>query len=103
MIRAGMLTVSLKGVNFGFWSRSGCSRKTPLYLAVKILLRAACEEIYQDIFVCFLTWSLLGVKNAWATLRSVSFRGLIHNFQQASLLLSYASPLGACFLAKSLP
>ena len=30
--------------------------------------------------VCVLTWSLLGVKKAWATFRAVSFRGLIQNF-----------------------
>ena len=45
--------------------------------------------------VCVLTWSLLGVKKAWATPRSVSFRGLIQNFRQASPPLSYAeSPPG---------
>ena len=40
--------------------------------------------------VCVLTWSLLGVKKAWATLRSVSFRGLIQNFRRVSPPLSYA-------------
>ena len=45
--------------------------------------------------VCVLTWSLLGVKKAWATPRSVSFRGLIQNFRRAFPPLSYAeSPLG---------
>ena len=49
---AGMLVVSLRGVNFRFWSRLGCSgqntiifsRKglTPLYLAV------ALEEILKN-------------------------------------------------------
>ena len=46
-------------------------------------------------FVCVLTWSPLGVKKAWATPRSVSFRGLIQNFRRASPPLSYAeSPPG---------
>ena len=35
--------------------------------------------------------SLLGVKKAWATPRSVSFRGLIQNFQRASPPLSYVA------------
>ena len=42
-------------------------------------------------FVCVLTWSLLGVKKAWATPRSVSFRGfIIQTFQRES------SPLFIC-------
>ena len=41
-------------------------------------------------FVCVLIWSLLGVKKAWPTHRSVSFRGLIQNFRRASPPLSYA-------------
>ena len=39
---------------------------------------------------CVLTWSLLGVKKAWAMPRSVSFRGLIQNFRQASPPRLYA-------------
>jgi len=54
-------------------------------------------------FVCVLTWSLLGVKKAWATPRSVSFRGLIQNFRRASPPLSYAeSPSRVINLAPSL-
>ena len=34
--------------------------------------------------------SFRGQKKAWATPRSVSFRGLIQNFQRASPPLSYA-------------
>ena len=40
------LVVSLKGVNFGFWSRLGCSGK--LLLAVKVSLRVAREEITKQ-------------------------------------------------------
>ena len=36
--------------------------------------------------------SRLGVKKAWATPISVSFRGLIQNFRLASPPLSYAAP-----------
>ena len=41
-------------------------------------------------FVCVLTWSLLAVKKAWATPRSVSFTGFIQNFRRASEPPSYA-------------
>ena len=41
----GMLVVSLRGVNFGFWSRLGCLGKMSLFLAVKVLFRVAREEI----------------------------------------------------------
>ena len=44
----GMLVVSLRGVNFGFWSRLGCSGqnvKMSLFLAVKVSFRVAREEI----------------------------------------------------------
>ena len=40
-----MLVVSLRGVNFGFWSRLGCSGKMSLFLAVKVSFRVAHEEI----------------------------------------------------------
>ena len=40
---AGMLVV-----NFRFWSRFGVLDKTPLYLAVKISLRVALEEILKN-------------------------------------------------------
>ena len=41
----GMLVVSLRGVNFGFWSHLGCLSKTPSHLAVKVLLKVAREKI----------------------------------------------------------
>ena len=40
---AGMLVLSLRGVNFIFWSR-----KTPLYLAVKVSFRVALEGILKN-------------------------------------------------------
>ena len=41
----GMLVVSLRGVNFGFWSHLGCLSKTPSHLAVMVLLKVAGEKI----------------------------------------------------------
>ena len=39
----GMLVVSLRGVNFGFWSHLGYSG--PSYLAVKVSFRVTRENI----------------------------------------------------------
>ena len=41
----GMLVVSLRAVNFGFWSHLGVLGKTPSYLAVKVSFRVAHEKI----------------------------------------------------------
>ena len=108
---AGTLVVSLRGVNFGFWSHLGCSGQNAI-----IFIRKGHAKKYKNIylicifsfhfiysipiiqvfsFVCVLTWSILGVKKAWATHRSVSFRCLIQNSRRASPPLSYAgSPPG---------
>ena len=79
-----MLAVSLRSVNFGFWSHLGSSGETPSYLAVKVSLVLHAKK-YENIylicvflirfiysihiiqvfsFVCVLTWSLLGVKKS---------------------------------------
>ena len=48
-------------------------------------------------FVCVLTWSPLGVKKAWATPRSVSFRGLIQNFRSIPTpFICGVPPGGSC-------
>ena len=108
---AGMLVVSLRGVNFGFWSHLGCSGKNAIifspkghakkYKNIYLICMFSIHFIYSIpiiqvfSFVCVLTWSILGVKKAWATHRSVSFRCLIQNSQRASPPLSYAgSPPG---------
>ena len=39
MKQTGMLVVSLRGVNFGFWSRLGCSGQTPIFYATKVSFR----------------------------------------------------------------
>ena len=80
----GMLFVSLKGVNFGFWSELGCSGQNAIIFRLGLHLKK-----YKKIhIVCVLTWSLLGVKKTWATPRSVSLRDLIQNFRRASPPLS---------------
>ena len=58
------LVVSLRGVNFGIWSHLGCSEKTLLYLVMKVLFTVTRRNIKKYIFVCYLTWSLLGVKRS---------------------------------------
>ena len=37
MKRAGMLAVSLRGVNFGFWSHLGCSGQNAVIFSRKVL------------------------------------------------------------------
>ena len=77
---AGMLFVSLRGVNFGFWSHLGCTGQNAI-----IFSREGHAKKYKNIyliciflihfiysihiiqvfsFVCVLTWSLLGVKKS---------------------------------------
>ena len=46
MKRGGILVVSLRCVNFGFWSHLGCSGQNVSYLAVKVSFRVARENIY---------------------------------------------------------
>ena len=87
----GMLFVSRRGVNLGFWSDLRCSGQNAIIFRLGLHLKK-----YKKIhIVCVLTWSLLGVKKTWATPRSVSLRSLIQNFRRASPPRSYAdSPPG---------
>ena len=86
---AGMLVVSLRGVNFGFWSHLGCFGKNTI-ITVKASFRGAREEMYVFLFVCVIKWPLLGVKKSLP--RLVSFRGLVQNFRRASRPFYMRSP-----------
>ena len=44
MKAAGMLVISLRGVNFVFWSSKGVLGKTPSYLAVKASFTVARDD-----------------------------------------------------------
>ena len=44
----GMLVVSLRGVNFGFWSRLGCSGKNVFIFSRQGLVMVAREEITKQ-------------------------------------------------------
>ena len=62
----GMLVVSLRGVNFGFWSHLGCSGQNAIIFSREGLVQGCTRKnikIYIFI-VCVLTWSLLGVKKS---------------------------------------
>ena len=39
MKQTGMLVVSFRGINFGFWSRLGCSGKASIFQAAKVSFR----------------------------------------------------------------
>ena len=57
MKQTGMLVVSLRGVNFGFWFRLGCSGKAPIFYATKVSFRVPqrntelCEEKQKSNFL----------------------------------------------------
>ena len=61
----GMLVVSLRGINFGFWSHLGCSGQNTIIFSRDGLVQGCTRKntIYIYI-VCVLTWSLLGVKKS---------------------------------------
>ena len=40
----GMLVVSLRGVNFGFWSHLGCSRQNPIIFSSQGLVKSCTRE-----------------------------------------------------------
>ena len=61
MKRAGMLVVSLRGVNFGFWSHLGCSgQNTAIFSREGLVL--GCTRKVTVFFICL-----------W--LKMVSYRG----------------------------
>ena len=44
----GMLVVSLRGVNFGFWSHLGCFRQNTIIFSHKSIFRVALKEILTN-------------------------------------------------------
>ena len=45
---AGMIVVSLRGVNFRFWSRLGCSGQNTIIFSRKVSFRDALAEILKS-------------------------------------------------------
>ena len=43
----GMLVVSLRGVNIGFWSHLGCSGQNAIVFSREVSFRLASEKIYK--------------------------------------------------------
>ena len=72
---AGMLVVSLRGVNFGFWSHLGCSGQNTIIFSRKVLFGGYTRRNIKNnnIYIFFnsfylldscnqsLKWSLFGV------------------------------------------
>ena len=50
MKRAGMLVVSLRGVNFGFWSLLGCSGQNTIIFSREELHPKKYKNIYLSVF-----------------------------------------------------
>ena len=47
----GMLVVSLRGVNFGFWSHLGCSGQNAIILSLEGLVAREKKKIYIYIYI----------------------------------------------------
>ena len=59
----GMLLVSLRGVNFRFWSHLGCSRQNTIIFSHKSLFRVALKEILKNyVFSIRVIYSIRVVK-----------------------------------------
>ena len=67
MKQTGMLVVSLRGVNFGFWSRLGCSGKAPIFYAAKVSYRVPRRNtelrgaVFFDYYV-FISFKLIACR-----------------------------------------
>ena len=101
MKAAEILVVSRRGVisDFGL-SAQGVLGKTPLYLAVKVSLRVALEEILKKICISNSFYLLdscnQSLKRPLLGIKKIGLRPewspLIHNFRRASPPPSYGSP-----------
>ena len=60
----GMLVVSLRGVNFGFWSHLGCSGQNAIIFSREGLVELHAKKYKNIYIVCVLIWSLLVVKKS---------------------------------------
>ena len=47
----GMLVVSLKGVNFGFWSRLGCSGQNTIIFSRKSLFQGCTRRNIKKLYI----------------------------------------------------
>ena len=56
---AGMLVVSLRGVNFRFWSHLGCSGQNTIIFSRKGLFRVALKKILKIIYFQFVLFTRL--------------------------------------------
>ena len=43
-MRVGVLVISLRGVNFGFWSHLGCSEQNAMIFSCEDLIRVVREK-----------------------------------------------------------
>ena len=82
MKQTGMLVVSLRGINFGFWSRLGCSGQSANILSCQGLVLGSARkhgitrrEREVKFSFCFFSSLFQGSKFAEGTPRLVSFRG----------------------------
>ena len=102
---AGMLVVSLRGLNLGFCSHLGCSVQKVIIFSRKVLFYGCTRRnIKSYVFSIGFIYSihLIKVENdlfqeskkGWATPKLVSVRGLIQNSRRASPPLHMEVPPG---------
>ena len=97
-----MLVISLRGVNFGFWSYLGYSGQSSIIGLFYGCTRRIIKKLYVfnlfyllDLCNQSLTWSLLGVKKERLDHAQIGLlSGLIQDFRRAFLRHSYGSPPG---------
>ena len=79
---ARMLVVSLRGVNFGFWTHLGCSGQTAIIFSLRGLFQCCTRRNIKKLSVCVLKWCFLGVKKRLdhAQIDWSPLGGLIQNF-----------------------
>ena len=60
---AEILVVSLRGVNFGFWSHLGCSGQFAIIFSREGLAKGCTRSNIKNMYLSVLKCYLLGVKN----------------------------------------
>ena len=83
----GMLVVSLRGINFGFWPHLGSPGQNAIIFSREGLVQGYTRKIY---IVCVLTWSLLGVKTSLGPAQIGLLQGFNSKFPTSIRPLSYA-------------
>ena len=72
---AGMLVVSLRGVNFRFWSRLGCSGQNTIIFSPYKSLSGLHSKKYKKLYIFNLFYDLLLTRFMSSKFKMIAFRG----------------------------